>query len=131
MERHVTVVAALQIGWSVLWLVFGVFLFVLLGILSTHVHDPEAEFMLPLIAVTLGGFIILTSLLGIIGGIGLLKYKNWARILILVLSAMDLLNIPIGTALAIYTIWVLVQTETARMFTPAPAPGTVPVISER
>jgi hypothetical protein len=116
MAKHVTIVAALQIGWNILGLVFGVFLFFLLGWASTQVDDPEALFILPLIAITLGGLIIITSILGIIGGIGLLKYKRWARILVLILSAMDLLNIPLGTAVGIYCIWVLIQTETTWLF---------------
>ena len=37
-------------------------------------------------------------------------------VLVLILSAIDLLNIPIGTALGIYTIWVLVQAETVVLF---------------
>jgi hypothetical protein len=116
MAKHVTIVAALQIGWNILGLVFGVFLFLLLSWASTQVDDPEVFFILPLIAITLGGLIIITSILGIIGGIGLLKYKRWARILILILSAMDLLNIPFGTAIGIYSIWVLIQSDTTRLF---------------
>jgi hypothetical protein len=116
MAKHVTTVAAIQIGWNILGLVFGVFLFLLLGWASTHVDDPEAYFILPLIAITLGGLIIVTSILGIIGGIGLLGHRRWARILILILSAMDLLNIPFGTAIGIYSFWVLLQTETTRLF---------------
>ena len=125
MAKHVTIVAAIQIGWNILGLVFGVFLFLLLGWASTHVHDPEVYFILPLIAITLGGLIIVTSILGIIGGLGLLKYKNWARILILILSAMDLLNIPLGTAIGIYSFWVLLQSETSRLFgSGGPVQGT-------
>jgi len=37
-------------------------------------------------------------------------------VLVLILSAIDLLNIPIGTALGIYTILVLVQAETVVLF---------------
>jgi len=33
-----------------------------------------------------------------------------------VLSVPGLLNFPIGTAIGIYSIWVLVQDETARLF---------------
>jgi hypothetical protein len=116
MEKHVTIVAALQIGWSILGLVFGLFLLILLGTLGTISGDEEALVILPLIGVLLGGTLIILSALGILGGFGLLKYRNWARILILVLSALDLLNFPLGTALAVYTVWVLVQGETAQLF---------------
>jgi hypothetical protein len=64
----------------------------------------------------LGILIGVLSILGIIGGIGLFTKSKWARILVLILSAIDLLNFPIGTALGIYTIWVLVQPETVALF---------------
>jgi hypothetical protein len=38
---------------------------------------------------------------GILAGWGLLNYKPWARILAIVLSAIRLINIPIGTVLAL------------------------------
>ena len=59
---------------------------------------------------------IVVSIPGIIGGIGLLKYKNWARILVLIISAIGLLNVPFGTALGIYSIWTIVQDETIKLF---------------
>jgi len=34
---------------------------------------------------------------------------------VLIISVLDLLNIPIGTAIAVYTIWVLVQDDTAKL----------------
>jgi hypothetical protein len=56
------------------------------------------------------------SIPGVIGGIGLLKRKPWARILVLILAVFDLLNVPIGTAVGVYTIWVLIQEETEQLF---------------
>lgn len=47
------------------------------------------------------------SVIGIIGGIGLLKKQNWAKWLVLILGFILLLQIPLGTILGIYTIWVL------------------------
>jgi hypothetical protein len=62
--------------------------------------------------------LIAVSVLGIIGGVGLLRLKSWARYLVLVLSILALLSIPIGTALGIYSIWVLVNDETVQLFSP-------------
>ena len=64
-----------------------------------------------------GGFFIILSIPEVIGGIGLLKRKSWARILVLVLAATDLIFIPIGTAIGVYSIWVLLQDETVQLFT--------------
>ena len=116
MNQHVTVVAILHIGLGVLGALLGVFLFMLFGILTTVVPDHEARIIFPLLATFLGGGIIVASSVGIIGGIGLLKYKEWARILVLVVSAISLVNIPIGTAVGAYSIWALVQNDTVRLF---------------
>lgn len=120
MQKHITVVGALHIGFGVLGIVFGSALFFVLGWAATFVDDPEAIMVLPVLAVFLGGGMAILSIGGIVGGIGVLGYRNWARVLILILSVFDLLNIPIGTAVGVYSIWVLVQDETVRLFNPPP-----------
>lgn len=62
------------------------------------------------------GFVAVIGLLGILGGIGLLQGKPWARILLIVLSVFMLLRFPFGTALGGYTLWVLFQEESERLF---------------
>jgi len=47
------------------------------------------------------------ALLSIICGVGLLQRKPWGRILAIVLAILSLIKIPLGTALGIYTLWVL------------------------
>ena len=111
MDKHLTAVAALQIGMSIFGLFFVALIFILLTSLGMIIDDPEAVYILWAILPGIGFFIGLLSVLGIVGGIGLFGRRHWARILILIVSAIDLLNFPIGTALAIYSIWVLVQPE--------------------
>ncbi len=53
----------------------------------------------------------LASLPGIVGGLGLLFNKPWARFVVLVLSFVNLMNIPLGTMLAIYAIWVVMNAQ--------------------
>ncbi len=53
-----------------------------------------------------------------VGGVGLLKYKPWARYLVMIVAALGLANVPVGTIVGAYTIWVLVQDTTARLFAP-------------
>ena len=52
----------------------------------------------------------------IVGGLGLLRYKEWARILTLVASFLSLPHVPFGTALGIYSMIVLFNPETVRLF---------------
>jgi len=44
-------------------------------------------------------------------GIGLLKYRDWARVLTLILAGFMLVAFPFGTALGIYAFWVLLSTD--------------------
>jgi len=46
---------------------------------------------------------------GLLAGYGLLTRKPWARVLAIVVGILSLLNFPIGTAIGIYTLWVLTQ----------------------
>jgi len=81
------------------------------------VHGEEvAELVLTAVKVILPALIAIISVLSVIGGIGLLSYREWSRILIIVMSAINCLNVPIGTAKGIYSIWALLQDETIRLF---------------
>lgn len=81
--------------------------------------DPDARVAIPILGVI--GFVIfvivaVTSLPLLLAGWGILNYREWARILGIVLAAINLLNVPIGTAIGVYSLWVLVQERTAQMF---------------
>ncbi|MDH3252977.1 MAG: hypothetical protein OEM41_09315 [Ignavibacteria bacterium] len=117
MEKHISVVGALQIGLSIVGMIMGAMIFVVLFATGIIADDRDAFLILSTIGVLVGGAFFTLCLLGIVGGIGILKHKNWARILVLILSAIDLINFPIGTALAVYSFWVLIQDETVRLFT--------------
>jgi hypothetical protein len=83
--------------------------------------DATAMGVLGLIATLLAGFLGIISIPGIIAGVGLLKSKPWARILAIVVACLDLFNIPFGTALGVYTLYVLMNEEAIRMLSGAPA----------
>ena len=125
MEQQVTIVGALMIGLSVFGILIALFIFILLAGIGSLVEDQEASVVLVAIGSFLAFFLIILSIPGIIGGIGLFKRREWARILVIILSAMQLINIPIGTAIGIYSIWVMVQKETILLFNPIvpPTPG--------
>ena len=119
MKSHITIIGIIRIGLSAFWIISGCLVFSFLwGIgLFAATDDPTALLVLGLIGSIIGLFLFFLSVPGIIGGIGLLKYKNWARYLVLLLAVLDLFMFPLGTAFAIYTFWALVQDETVAMFT--------------
>ena len=84
-------------------------------------NEPDAWLAVPILSI-IGSVLMLIALTlsvpGIIGelGGGLLKRKAWARILMIVLSALNLINIPLGTLLGIYGLWVLLSRDTELLF---------------
>ncbi|NOR76577.1 MAG: hypothetical protein GQ525_15655 [Draconibacterium sp.] len=116
MDRHINVVAALQIGYSILGIIIGAVFFILFHFIGNFVDDQEAKIVLPIIANVLVAIISVLSIPGIIAGIGLFKRKEWARILTLILSTLHLLSFPLGTAVGVYSIWALVQPENVEAF---------------
>ena len=118
MEKHVNVVAALHIGLSIFGIVIALIIGVVLGLVGGFIEIPVANKILMVIATIVIWVVILFSIPGIIAGIGLFKRKEWARVLTLILSVINLMNIPVGTALGAYSIWVLVQDETTVLFKP-------------
>jgi hypothetical protein len=119
MEKHVTVLGILYIAFSLLGLLLAVIIFAAVvggGLIS---GDSEAMAITAIVGPAVASFFILLSAPGLIGGIYLLKRRPWSRILVLVLGFLNLIEIPIGTALGIYTIWVLLKDETANLFTPS------------
>jgi hypothetical protein len=125
MQDHVKII-------GILWIVFGAFslfgaaiLFMLLfgvSFIPDVLEDPVAPGILRLVAVFVGGFLAVLGVPKIIGGYGLLKRKEWGRILVLIVSFLSLLSVPFGTALGIYSIVILFNKEAAALFEkPGPA----------
>lgn len=108
---------------GVLYFIFGLIgLAVVTGyVIARTSHALISSFsLLPLSTHGFGVILVflfaLVSLLGIVGGFGLLLQKNWAGNLILTLGFVNLLNIPLGTMLGIYTIWVLLRAENLKLW---------------
>ena len=127
MLTHVKVVAWLHIILGSLGVLIALLLLAVFGGIAGFVGSvdpsPDARVAVPMLG-GLGGILFvvvaLLSLPGIIAGLGLLKLAPWGRILGIVISALDLLNVPFGTALGIYGLWVLTQRETEALFARQP-----------
>jgi hypothetical protein len=116
-----------------LGLLAGVAMFAMFGIAGIAGLSANASADAPMALPVLGGvgalifvIAIVLSAPGVIAGFGLLGYKPWARILTIVLSALHLLNLPFGTALGVYGLWVLLSREGEAMFRQWPAAHVPP-----
>jgi hypothetical protein len=115
MEKHIKVLGILYIVSGVLGFTIGGFLFLALvagGLIS---GDSQAMTITSIVAVFLTSFFLVFAIPELICGIALLKQKSYSRIFGLILGFLNLLDIPIGTALGIYAIWVLMKDETIKI----------------
>jgi len=120
MEKHVTLVGALHIGYAAFQILGALFAFLFIaggGLLGGLISKEEIVIGITFfIATTVAVWVILVSVPGIIGGIGLLRHKSWARYVVLVVSVLILLNVPLGTGIGVYSIWALAQDDSAKPF---------------
>ena len=124
MDKHVTVVGILRVGLSAMGVLAAVMIILILLGTGLAVWFSGEEEVLPILAAVglgVGGVIVVLSVPGIVGGVGLLRHRNWARYVVLVLSVIDLINFPIGTIVGVYSIIVLVQEKTVALFEPSRA----------
>jgi hypothetical protein len=122
MEEHVKVVAILNIvlgGLGVLAALFVLLFFGGLAGLAGSDPSPDSDVGATILGLIGGvGFLVLAvlSLPCVIAGYGLLHYRPWAQTLTIVMSILNLIHIPLGTALGIYSLWVLFNEETKSLF---------------
>ncbi len=108
---------ALHVGFGILGLLGALAIYLTFQFTDQFIdEEPMVENLIAFIGNTLSLIILFISSLGIIGGAGLFSYKPWARILVMIVSAINCLNIPVGTAKGIYSIWVLMQPEVIELF---------------
>jgi len=117
MNKHVVVVGAIHIGFGFIGLIGAVAVLFALNFAKGFVTGEEIpQMVLGFLSISLPLLIGFMSTLGLVGGIGLLSYQPWARYLIIVVAALGCLNIPIGTLKGVYSLWVLLQDDTIRLF---------------
>ncbi len=127
MKTHVQIVAILHIALGVIALLCAVAIFLFFGMATavvTSQGDRHAAGITAIVGVVLGVFLTILSLPGMLGGWALYSGRPWGRPVILVLSALHVLNFPIGTALSVYSFWALLSEPQPTVAVP---PGAQPV----
>ena len=114
---------------AIFWIVIGCMLFVPVpimlvlatvarNVLTNIAGNMQAEgvpaifnLAAPLVFLTIAFFIGLIALATLATGWGLLKVRPWARALAIIMAFLGLLHPPFGTALGIYTLYVLLPSD--------------------
>jgi len=121
-QSHLQLLSILWLAISAFNAVGGLILLVVANTLFPHLREmnkmpPDAPIgFLTVLLSTIGIIILAKAACGFIAGWGLTKRDSWARILALVLAFISLFNIPFGTAIGVYTLWVLLPAQSQQEY---------------
>lgn len=118
--QHSRLLGILWIAYSAVLVIPALFLMVFFGrifpvIMSMqppHAGGPPPEFVFGFLRpflTLIGIFMLAKAAAGIIAGVGLMQRADWSRMLTIVLACIGLISIPFGTALGVYSLWVLLS----------------------
>ena len=117
MALHVQIVGWLFIVSSAATLLLGLLSFFVLPAIGFISGDETAVSVLGAIGLIGAFFFVLLAVPGLIAGWGRIRQRPWARILALLLAVFQVFEFPLGTALAVYAFWVLLQDSADAYFT--------------
>ena len=118
MNKHLKLLAFIFLVWGAMGLLATLAILIIGAFGSTLAafDDPQAGAVLISLALIVVLISAAVSLPNILAGWGLLKHRQWARVLTIILAILNIFAFPIGTAIGIYALWVLFHGETVRMF---------------
>jgi hypothetical protein len=123
--RHIRVVGILWLIYGVLHLLAGIAIWTVGALVLPHVFFGPWHMMIfgwpfPLfmggMVSGMGALLVVGAAAACLAGWGLLERAAWARMLALAVAVLALLNLPWGTALGIYTLWVLLPETSAQEY---------------
>ncbi len=115
MKAQIELVGILHIVTSGICILIAIGSFVFLSGIGWATGDATAMGVLGIIGLAIAMLLGIISIPGLIAGIALLKLRPWARILTIIVSCLDLFNVPFGTALGIYSLYVLMNDDAIRL----------------
>lgn len=115
-EKHITILGILHIALGAIVLFTGLMGFAFLTGIGVLSGDTSAMGILGFIGTIAVMFMGVLALPEILAGAGLLQRREWGRILAIVVGIFNLIDIPFGTALGVYTLWVLMDNNIKSFF---------------
>ena len=123
MSSHVDFVGVLFIVWGVLTALVGLSTLALgvgaVALITSTSRSGGAQFAAGLMAAAFTTLAVIAIVWGVahaVVGVPLRRRKPRARLMALMLGSVDLLLLPYGTALGIYTLWALLSEQGKRTF---------------
>jgi hypothetical protein len=111
-REHIRLLGILWMALSAFNVVGGGVLVVIANTLfGPHGHLSSSTYWLRPFLTFIGALILVKAAAGFIAGWGLLQHEPWGRLLALIVAFISLFNVPLGTALGIYTFWVLLPSQ--------------------
>jgi hypothetical protein len=120
MKSHVNLLGILQLTWGGMGLLLGASLLLLAAGAAAIARTPDGDPMTAGFTALL--FVVFALALGLGGwanvwtGRALRQHRSPGRTGALILAVMNLFVLPFGTALAIYTFWVLLNNDARALF---------------
>ena len=120
---HVDLVGVLFMVWGALTILIGASTLALgmaaASLITAAADAGRGQFAASLTAATFTVFAILAMVWGaghVAIGVLVRRRRQWSRLGAILLSSVDLLLLPYGTALGIYALWVLLREDAKRLF---------------
>jgi hypothetical protein len=122
MDQHVKIISVLFIILGVLGILVAIGFFVLgAGTAATILSQDQGSDAQVGAAWAGGCMTFIAALVGIlsipsiIAGWGLSKRKAWARVLTMILAVLSLPSVPVGTAIGVYALVIMLNDDTKRI----------------
>ena len=116
MDQHVRILAWLFVVYGAILLLIGAMIafFVVGGGMISG--DRTAMLATGGVGIFILCLLFFLAVPNLIAAWGLFRFQPWARILAIILGVLHLFSFPLGTALGVYTLWVLLSAPTQPLF---------------
>ena len=112
LQRHLQILGILWMVIGGLFLIPAVCLILFGSTLHFVIHDQNYfSNALPMILHIIAATMVIVAAGGVCVGLGLMQRQPWARTMAIVLAVLALFHPPFGTALGVYTLWVLLADQ--------------------
>lgn len=107
MGRHVRILGWLHVALGIFDLLLGMAAFGIMSGMGFVSGDAHAFGVMSLIGGFAGAFMLMMAIPNLLCGLGLLRnWGGWVIVLAVILGLINVMNVPVGTAIALYTFWI-------------------------